>query len=166
MTTKINLDYESLQKIIGDDSKVEIDIRQGIVETFARKYLKSIANTDAIKKEAELIRKEILKEVEKYVKEVFKKDFSTNLNYSWNITLNDKAKKTIKKEVYKQVINLIEQETKEIKKDIDAQMKVIKKEWGLYIQQTIPNAIKQEFEKMIEDEIVKRIKKLANNKEV
>jgi len=42
--TRIFLDYNALKSLIGNDTQVEVDLRQAIVNTFSKKHLKSVAN--------------------------------------------------------------------------------------------------------------------------
>jgi hypothetical protein len=51
LTVQIN-NLEALERLIGGDTEVEIDIRKSVVENFVKKHLKGIAN-DTLVKQAE-----------------------------------------------------------------------------------------------------------------
>lgn len=60
MSLKIQINsLEALERLLGGDNEIEMDIRQNIVETFTRKHLKSLANADLIDKASQGLKKEI-----------------------------------------------------------------------------------------------------------
>lgn len=89
MKIQIN-SLEALERLIGGDSSVEIDIRQSVVEAFTRKHLKSIANQSFVEKISTALKKEL---EEEFVKEV--------KNGNWNTTpyLTDKTKELLDKNI-------------------------------------------------------------------
>lgn len=50
MAVKVQLDGQALAALIGGDSAIEVELRHGVVEEFARHYLKAVASEDAFKK--------------------------------------------------------------------------------------------------------------------
>ena len=50
---------EALERLIGGESEVEMDIRASIVDAFCKKHLKSIANEEFVKRMAEAVKTEI-----------------------------------------------------------------------------------------------------------
>lgn len=57
MTLQIN-SIEALERLLGGDSQLEIEARNSIIQQFASKHLKSLINADAIKQEAERLKKD------------------------------------------------------------------------------------------------------------
>jgi len=49
----------ALERLIGGDSNVELEIRENIVQEFAKKHLKPLANDELIKKHKEDIQRDI-----------------------------------------------------------------------------------------------------------
>lgn len=47
---KIQLDIKALERLIGGDSEIEVEVRQQIADAFAKRYLKSLLTTDAMGK--------------------------------------------------------------------------------------------------------------------
>jgi len=43
---KLQLDKDALERLIGGDSQVEMDLRSGIVQNFAKRYLKGVAHQE------------------------------------------------------------------------------------------------------------------------
>lgn len=56
LTIQIN-NLEALERLIGGDSDVEIDIRNSVVQKFAEKHLKAVANSVELNKSMESFRK-------------------------------------------------------------------------------------------------------------
>jgi hypothetical protein len=76
LTIQIN-NKEALERLIGNDTEVEIDIRNSVVQKFAEKHLKPIANADGFNNMLNSLRREINKQVqEKCEKEIA--TFKTN----------------------------------------------------------------------------------------
>jgi len=60
MSLKIQINnLEALERLLGGDTEIEFDIRQNIVETFARKHIKTLVNDELISKATEGLKKEI-----------------------------------------------------------------------------------------------------------
>jgi len=49
LTLQIN-SLEALERLIGDDTQTSVDIRNSVVQKFAEKHLKALANSDTINK--------------------------------------------------------------------------------------------------------------------
>lgn len=49
MTIQIRLDVPALERLIGGDSAVEIELRKGVVEEFARRHLTAVLKDDTFK---------------------------------------------------------------------------------------------------------------------
>jgi|SRR5580698_266804 hypothetical protein len=62
MKLQIN-NLEALERLIGGDTILEMDIRQNIVEEFTRKHLKSLVNSDLMAKMEVAIKNEVNKEL-------------------------------------------------------------------------------------------------------
>lgn len=77
LTIQIN-NLEALERLIGGDTEIELEIRNNIVQAFTKKYLKQLVNeaqikyeilrevTPSIKKVAQEIQKEVIKEQAEY----------------------------------------------------------------------------------------------------
>jgi len=103
LTLQIN-NLEALERLIGGDSQVEIEIRNSVVQKFAEKYLKPLANSDPITKTLAQIRAEIDRQVcEQCAKEIAKFEKS----YGGSIT-NVKLHANIKAEIDSQVRNVVD----------------------------------------------------------
>lgn len=63
MSIKIQINsLDALERLIGGDNELEIDIRQSVVESFTKKHLKAIAKTDIISAASQAVSKEIRSE--------------------------------------------------------------------------------------------------------
>lgn len=75
LTIQIN-SLDALERLIGGDAEVEIDIRQSVVERFVRKHLKGIANETLIKKAVE--------DVQKYVAALLLEEIKGGQGHWWS----------------------------------------------------------------------------------
>lgn len=140
LTLQIN-SIHALEKLIGGDTKVEVDIRNSVVQAFATKHLKCIAN--------EILNDTFKKEIKKVTDGYIKED-------SWHrFTLNDGFEKKIKAKV-DELVRI------SIAKCIDE--KIAKKE-ELITQEVIRKLEHCTFETRVQkaiDEKFARIKKAVN----
>jgi Glu-tRNA(Gln) amidotransferase subunit E-like FAD-binding protein len=79
---------EALERLIGGDSELEIELRNSIIQSFTNKHLKGIANT--------ILDKGFAKDFEKELKENF---FSAKENGIFSMRLQNKYKELVDKEV-------------------------------------------------------------------
>lgn len=91
MSTKIQINsLEALERLIGNDNELEIEIRNSIVAEFAKKHLKSLATTDLVSNAAAAVQNEIKEEFFETVKTshwgsgtvIFKKEILNELKES------------------------------------------------------------------------------------
>ena len=150
LTIQIN-NLEALERLIGGDSEVEVDIRNSVVQKFAEKHLKPLANAPEIGEVLSAIKGEITKQI----KEKCEKDIAT-FQTSWGGSVHDiKLRPEIKAEIDRQVRSLTDKQVQEavdealkfwlneaeLKKRIDARFEYYTKEY-------INNEIKSRIEKL------------------
>jgi hypothetical protein len=89
MKLQIN-SLEALERLIGGDSEVELEIRNNIVQEFTKKHLKALVNEGSIQKVANAIDKRLRDKAE----EIIVDKFGIESGNYWNskFTLNDTAK--------------------------------------------------------------------------
>lgn len=114
MKIQIN-SLEALERLIGNDTEVEIEIRNSVVQAFVSKHLKSVASTEMVENAKEAIKK--------YVRETY---FATiRHEYRDKIVFSDEMKKIIEFElstnIRVQIKTLIDDIVKA--KDIEAQVR-------------------------------------------
>lgn len=126
MTIKIQINsLEALERLIGNDNELEIDIRQNVVDAFTKKHLKTIANDELMIRAKNAVTNTISEEfMDKVIfnhrpTDVFKKDivddFKRRLRTEANMTLIDivdeviestKAYERVKETVESAVLNI------------------------------------------------------------
>lgn len=95
MSIKLQINsVEALERLIGGDSEVEIEIRGNIVQEFAKRHLKSIAN-DVLNPIKHDLSSAVMKEVQNTIGQ-YKSDGWYN---SSNFVLHDNVKNTIRRAV-------------------------------------------------------------------
>ncbi len=53
---------EALERLIGGDSQLEIELRNSIVQEFAEKYLKAVANSEVIDSKLEKLKNGLIEQ--------------------------------------------------------------------------------------------------------
>ena len=105
MGTKIQINnLEALERLIGGDSETEIEIRNAIVQEFAKKHLKGIATEEYVKLSEEAIKQAIKDE---YFIETKSKSAWSNTVLSFNPKILSKIKEELKLVVKEKVEKII-----------------------------------------------------------
>ncbi len=68
-TVKINMSAAELNKFIGEDSEVAMELKSNVIQEFAKRHLKGIINDDGFKKIERSIRTYFTKQFEKNIGE-------------------------------------------------------------------------------------------------
>ena len=155
LTLQIN-SLEALEKLIGGDTQVELDIRNNIVQAFAEKHLKAVAGTQQVNNAIANIRASIEQEVRAECTRSFG-DYSN----VWNrqIKLDDKIKSVIKQEVLTQIQSIIDSYLKEIVSSPEW----IKEKLEKQIKQLILNIVNSELQVKISDAVKSKIDEQVKN---
>ena len=103
MPTTIQINsLEALERLIGNDNEVEINIRNSIVQEFSKKHLKSLVTSTLLDSLAEKLKKEVIEEF---------RDKTQVGMYTLNVELSKEVMANLKKKltdrVWEQLYNLI-----------------------------------------------------------
>lgn len=107
----------ALERLIGGDSEIEIEIRQSVVENFSKKHLKALANSDLMSK----ISKSITEELQNTF---FDKKKSTQAFGGFIFTLNEEAKNKLNTEINDVFTNKLRETVNELIGSTDMREKV------------------------------------------
>lgn len=155
MKIQIN-SLEALERLIGDDKEMEISVKQSILSEFAKKHLKSIANSEAM----ETLKREVLKELkETGFYGLLKKIESKDMFYREFTLLTSETKELIKKQVKDEVDSLISEEIAKIRggivQDINDRLNLM----ALSVSQCIREEIQKEtLDKLVQKKLRDLIK--------
>lgn len=98
LTIQIN-NLEALERLVGGDSQVEIDIRNSVVQKFAEKHLKPLANTTEIT----TVLTRIKEDISRQIRERCENEIAT-FKTSWGGSITDvKLNPAIQQEIDRQV---------------------------------------------------------------
>jgi len=150
LTIQIN-SLEALERLIGGDAQVEVEVRNSVVQKFAEKHLKPLANCEPITATLNAIKAEILK----IVQEKCEKDIATFKN-DWYGRISDvKLRSEIKSEIDSQVRNVVDDT---IRKAVDEAIKFwannaelekrVEKRFEYYTTEHINATVKARLEKV------------------
>ncbi len=134
-----------LERLLGGDGEVEVDLRNSIVHEFARRHLKPLANSHAIKELAEKAREACYGEANRLMVQYIG-SFTQDGAYRQVIVLNDAMKKAIRDAV-------AEQKSALVKAEVEKAMA----EWT-------PEAIQKVVDARVNADITQRIKDAVDAK--
>lgn len=133
MKIQIN-NLEALERLIGGDTQLEMDIRQNIVEAFTKKHLKSLANSEVIKQSSKIIQDEI------------EKVFQNSSRYGQ--VISDNYKEILANYVRREIQSFVDSEIKKVVAEVvsnEVTEEVIKYKIESFINSHIKNVIRQEM---------------------
>ena len=148
MATTIQINnLDALERLIGGDSALEIELRNNIVQNFAQKHLKCLVNTGAL----EDVKKSIISECTKRVEELVGKVITGTYRYDSHIQLNDAIKTAISSQVDTLIRDQVRGKIEERFKawENGAITKTINDRVDVLVKQTIEAGVKEKFEKML-----------------
>jgi hypothetical protein len=151
MKIQIN-NLEALERLIGGDTELEIEVRNSVVQDFAKKHLKCIAESPQIMVAVDAAKRAAIEESKKAIEANLGK-FS---NSGWNssFSLNDKIKTEMKFSAERAVGLLVEE------KIMDAVKYYIESNSGKYIEKRIEQGINAEIDRRVKEKLQELYKKV------
>lgn len=150
LTIQIN-NLEALERLIGGDSEVEVDIRNSVVQKFAEKHLKPLANSAPITSTLNAIKEEISRQI----KDKCEKEIATFKNDWYGRISEVKLNQSIKSEIDSQVRNVVDTTVRNAVDEAlktwsnDAELKTrVEKRFEYYTTEMINTEIKSRIEKL------------------
>jgi len=101
---KITLDVKALEKLVAGNSEVEVELRNCVVQEFAKRHLKAVANDPVFKGWVETQMLSIKMSIEEEMKTVF----SDIRRDSWGKVTRESFKKEVKDKIHQEANNFIE----------------------------------------------------------
>lgn len=149
MKIQIN-SLEALERLIGGDSELEIEIRNSIVQEFAKKHLKCLAQTEVIATavtDAKTIFTDFAKsEVTRQIGEV-KRHWGT-LSYNLEKDVINAIKDAVSRELRVTIAEHVESLAKKHVEGLDIE-KFINKKIDTTIQEKIESGVRKRFEEVL-----------------
>lgn len=152
MAIKIQLNsLDSLERLIGGDTEIELSIRNNIVQEFTKKHLKALVNDDIIVKNVAKVKNDLEFQ---WLNEFY--DKSKPNYYTEKFTLKDSVKKALKKELD----DITEELVREMKDKIHEDVKKQLSEFANAIADRITNNY---YEEMINSKVKIKLKEISEN---
>lgn len=133
MKIQIN-NLEALERLIGGDTQLEMDIRQNIVEAFTKKHLKSLANSEVIKQSSKIIQDEI------------EKVFQNSSRYGQ--VISDKYKEILSNYIKQEIQKFVNLEIRKVVDEVvsnEVTEEIIQYKIESFLNAHIKNVIRQEM---------------------
>ena len=149
---KIELNLPALERLLGGDTEVELALRKQIVQEFASRHLKAIAETASYQAAMDAAKA--------YVNEAAKQAFDIEnlaIGHLWP-TVGYRLKSLVENEVQKHAQKAVD----------EALLKIIeyqKRYWGNEIEHAVNKVLDQQIEQQIKEGIQKRLNAAATNAE-
>lgn len=150
LTIQIN-NLEALERLIGGNTEVEIEVRNSVVQKFAEKHLKPLANSPVMTDTFVNLKNEILKTIQ----EKCDKEIATFKNDWYGRVSEVKLHPNIKQEVDSQVRNIVDET---IRKAVDESLqfwansaeleKRVEKRFEYYTTEHINATVKARLDKL------------------
>lgn len=152
---KLLLDVKALERMIAGDSMVEIEIRNGIVQEFAKRHLKAIASSEElqtlVKGQMETVRVSVEQEMSDFFENVTKDPWGRVVRQSFKDHIKNKiqeeARLGIEREISKQITIMVEKRLETLSETVTAYCDSILKRYTKY---TIDKMVEEKFRKAIE----------------
>lgn len=148
---KIELNLPALERLIGGDTEIEVALRRQIVEEFAKRHLKEVAEKATYSAALEATKLY----VDAVAKEVFDVENLT-VNHLWP-TVGYRFKsmiETLVKELAQKYVDA------ELLKTIEYQ----KRYWSKEVRVAVENAVAKDIDKVVQEEVQRRLKAAAEIK--
>lgn len=143
MSTKIQINsLEALERLIGGDTELEIEIRNSVVQNFADKHLKSVANTKNFK--------DLETAIQNYIKDTFLKEEGGTWS-SKKLVFKDDILQQFKASLVNQAQTVLNEKVKEALETVGAKKR---------IEDTVNNAVERivnEIESKISSDHIERL---------
>ena len=144
---KIQLDAKALEALIGGNTEAEIEIRGSIVQAFAKKYLKAVANEHIVQKAKYTVEEFVRKEI---------------ASISWStVSLDARVVAHIRQAVIEAVDAIIDDQIETIKIDLSRRVTSAAKKLTDLMDTKISNQLNAATIKEINDRVAARIKQLS-----
>jgi uncharacterized membrane-anchored protein YjiN (DUF445 family) len=146
MSTKIQINsLEALERLIGNDNELEIEIRNSVVENFTKRYLKDLAKTELVANIAKAVQSEIKSEFFEEIKTGTWNNTTTVFKKELLEKVKEELKYTAKQELSSVVSEIVEEQKvyDTIKNKLDSTV-----EW--ITEQLAPQRLENRIEKLVE----------------
>lgn len=154
MSTKIQINsLEALERLIGNDNELEIQVRNNIVQEFAKKHLKAIANETTFQNEIATFKRKLQEEFDKKLEEsiVTVKRYYSGGNIE-KVNLHPEIKTAIDRQVRErvdgQIAESVEGGIKHWEQDANIDERV-QKRMDYYVTQHINQEVKNRLEELV-----------------
>lgn len=150
LTIQIN-NLQALERLIGGDTEVEIDIRNSVVQAFSEKHLKAIASSDALNSKLNELKRDLTytynKEVRTQIGEI-KKDYWGTVESKINPDLVAALKKQVDSNISDLVRSLVDAKLEEVYKNVEEKVsKRIDYFTNIYIDKEVRSRIENALKK-------------------
>jgi len=166
---KVSFDREALERLIGGDTEAEVQLKEGIVQAFAKRHLKAVADSKAFQPYLEQIAGAVTEELKSQIPIILvaKGSHLNNWKDQWQLRDDDEKIKAFKKTLAEVAENYVKpmyvKAIDDVKKFIDAQMTKALEKIEIEVIKTVEKQLSANMELMVRKEVNRRLKVIADN---
>jgi BMFP domain-containing protein YqiC len=163
---KLQLDLETLEQMIGGNNPFHLEIREGIVQTFARRHLKSLVNTKILRGMRQEIDEEIKKVKKTLLDELLaelpvKKKGSNYYSTGWLLDKGHPAYEKMRAQLKEAAVSYGQQAVLEAlsrtQDSLNSYIDTVSRELQTRIKAEVERQFNQAFEKRVQVEVNRRL---------
>jgi hypothetical protein len=150
---KMSVSLPALERLLGGDSQLEIDLRQQIAEQFAKKHVKALINAEALKSVTSTLSSAVTQTVKDQVGTVVY-DYNKSV-YTMRLTkqMEEAVSGIIKNIVNTSLLNLQSKIMLEIQQKVEA----MAESWKKRAEDLLTDKINKELDRLVHNEVGKRV---------
>jgi hypothetical protein len=155
MSTKIQINsLEALERLIGNDTQLEIEVRNNIVQEFAKKHLKALVNDSVFQNTINACKKELQSEVDlkvaEKIGEVKKNSWGEVTGMTLRKDIRDQIGTVVREKVDGQIAEAVEGGIKLWETDTKSIEMVVEKKFNAQIERFIDSEVQSRLKSVIE----------------
>lgn len=165
--TKVFVSSAALERLIGGDSELEINLRRQIAENFAKHHLKALVTTDVFRKALQEIKVNVEAEVNKAGIELVRKRIGNMADAStWNPPrISPAFMEELRKTVDTMAMETLEGARRQISQYFEERVQQFEKDFEGWIQLRINQVTNEMVEEKVREGIERRLRAAAEMSE-
>lgn len=155
MSTKIQINsLEALERLIGNDNALEIEVRNNIVQEFAKKHLKALVNDSVFQNTIHACKKELQAEVDNKVAEkigeVKKNSWGEVTGMTLRKDIKDQIGTVVREKIDGQIAEAVEGGIKLYQSGSNEIENVVTRKFNYHIEKYIDSEVQSRLKSVIE----------------
>lgn len=146
---RVSLSLPALERLIGGDAELEVNLRHQIVENFSKAHLQDVVKSEAFKR--------VLQDLYSVTEQEIRKEIGQVVNRQWNPSsqIAQRIKSVLEHEANRLVSELV---TQKINEQIKYCIQGMEARWAKHIEERVSSTLNSEIDRLVKEEIDRRLK--------